>query len=112
MIDPSVPTAATVDLKLTQVPWDQVMDVVLKTGQLTYQIDGPVVRVLTREARTKELEDEAQQKTRERGRRPTSRRVHRKLNYAHGRGREEAARRRALLVRRAARSTSTSARTC
>jgi type IV pilus assembly protein PilQ len=62
VIDPSVPSTSTVDLKLTQVPWDQVMDVVLRTSQLTYDLQGPVLRVLTREARTRELEDEARQK--------------------------------------------------
>jgi type IV pilus assembly protein PilQ len=62
VIDPSVPLNAPVDLKLTQVPWDQVLDVILKTTSLTYQVDGPVVRVMTRDARTKELEDEARQK--------------------------------------------------
>jgi len=62
VIDPSVPTGATVDLKLSQVPWDQVMDVVLKSSQLTYELDGPVLRVLTRDARTKELQAEADQK--------------------------------------------------
>src|SRR5262245_2551774 len=59
VIDPSVPVNAVVDLKLTQVPWDQVLDIVLKSAQLTYLIDGPVVRVLTREARNRELKDEA-----------------------------------------------------
>jgi len=62
VIDPSVPTAATVDLKLVQVPWDQVMDVILSTSQLTYELQGSVVRVLTREARTAELENEAREK--------------------------------------------------
>lgn len=62
VIDPSVPTNASVDLKLAQVPWDQVMDVVLKSSQLTYQIEGPVLRVLTRDARTRELQAEADQK--------------------------------------------------
>jgi type IV pilus assembly protein PilQ len=62
VIDPSVPTNATVDLKLTQVPWDQVMDVVLKSSQLTYELEGPVLRVLTREARTRELTAEAEEK--------------------------------------------------
>jgi type IV pilus assembly protein PilQ len=61
-IDPSVPVAGVVDLKLTQVPWDQVFDVVMQMNQLTNVIDGMVVRVLTREARTKELEDEARQR--------------------------------------------------
>jgi len=62
VIDPSVPNASTVDLKLTQVPWDQVMDVILKSSQLTYQLEGSVLRVLTREARTKELQEEVSQK--------------------------------------------------
>jgi type IV pilus assembly protein PilQ len=62
VLDPSVPLNATVDLKLTQVPWDQVMDVVLRTSALTYELQGPVLRVLTREALTLELQAEAQQK--------------------------------------------------
>ncbi len=62
VIDPSVPLNAAVDLKLTQVPWDQVMDVVLKTSGLTYELQGPVLRVLTREALTAELQAQAQQK--------------------------------------------------
>ncbi len=62
VIDPSVPGNATVDLKLNQVPWDQVMDVVMKSSQLTYELQGPVLRVLTRDARTKELQAEADQK--------------------------------------------------
>jgi type IV pilus assembly protein PilQ len=62
VIDPGVPLNAVVDLKLTQVPWDQVMDVVLKSAQLTYEIDGPIVRVLTREARGRELKEDAEQR--------------------------------------------------
>ena len=62
VIDPSVPSGSTVDLTLTQVPWDQVMDVVLRSSQLTYQVEGPVVRVLTRKALTDELNAEADQK--------------------------------------------------
>lgn len=62
VIDSSVPNAASIDLKLVQVPWDQVMAVVLRSSQLTYTLDGTVLRVLTREARTKELSDEALQK--------------------------------------------------
>ena len=54
VIDPSVPPVALVDLRLTQVPWDQVMDVVLRSAQLTYEVEGPVVRVLTRDALTHE----------------------------------------------------------
>jgi type IV pilus assembly protein PilQ len=62
VIDPSVPPVATVDLRLTQVPWDQVMDVVLKSSQLTYEVDGPVIRVLSREAATREKQLEVDQK--------------------------------------------------
>src|SRR3989304_6045482 len=62
VIDPTVPAAATVDLRLTQVPWDQVMDVVLRSAQLTYEVEGPVVRVLTRDALTKEKQAGADQK--------------------------------------------------
>jgi type IV pilus assembly protein PilQ len=62
VFDPSVPVAAVVDLKLTQVPWDQVMDIVLKSAQLTYLVDGPVVRVLSREARHREVAEETAQK--------------------------------------------------
>ncbi len=62
VIDPSVPNAATVDLRLTQVPWNQVMDTVLRSQQLTYELDGNVLRVLTREAQTKEFTDQATQK--------------------------------------------------
>jgi type IV pilus assembly protein PilQ len=61
VLDPTVPTAATVDLRLTQVPWDQVMDVVLKSSQLTYELDGPVLRVLTRDALTKEKQAQVDQ---------------------------------------------------
>src|SRR5580765_660161 len=39
VVDPSVPPVAPVDLKLTQVPWDQVMDVVLRSAGLTYEVD-------------------------------------------------------------------------
>jgi len=62
VIDPSVPSTAVVDMKLTQVPWDQVLDIILRSSGLTVQLDGTVVRVLSREARTKELDDEAKQR--------------------------------------------------
>jgi type IV pilus assembly protein PilQ len=81
VIDPSVPTNASVDLKLTQVPWDQVMDVVLKSGQLTYELDGPVLRVLTRDARTKELQAEADEKKASQ-QAPDLVSMRRKLNYS------------------------------
>lgn len=66
VLDPSVPTNATVDLRLAQVPWDQVMDVVLKSSQLTYELEGPLLRVLTRDALTREKQAEVDQKKAER----------------------------------------------
>jgi type IV pilus assembly protein PilQ len=60
VIDPTVPADANVDLKLTQVPWDQVFETVLRTGQLSYELDGPVVRVLS--AAAMQREDDARQK--------------------------------------------------
>ena len=54
VIDPTVPVDTAVDLKLTQVPWNQVMDVVLRTGQLTSELDGSVLRVMTLKAFTDE----------------------------------------------------------
>ena len=62
VIDPSVPPSAVVDIRLTQVPWDQVLDILLRSGGLSVEMDGTVVRVLTREARMKELDDEARQR--------------------------------------------------
>jgi len=60
VLDPSVPLDATVDVRLTQVPWDQVMDVVLRTGKLTYELQGSVLRVMTQEALTRERQEAAQ----------------------------------------------------
>jgi type IV pilus assembly protein PilQ len=81
VIDPSVPTVATVDLRLTQVPWDQVMDVILRSSQLTYETEGPVIRVLTRDALTREKQAEADQNraTRQAGNLET---VRIRLNYS------------------------------
>jgi type IV pilus assembly protein PilQ len=63
VLDPSVPPAAVVDVKLMQVPWDQVLDVVMRANQLTCLAEGSVIRVLTRDAMTRELEQEAKQRT-------------------------------------------------
>lgn len=54
VVDPSVPSEATVDLKLARVPWYQVMDVVLRSGKLAHELDGPVLRVLSLDAQTAE----------------------------------------------------------
>ena len=80
VLDPGIPPTATVDLKLTQVPWDQVWDLVLRASQLTCVAEGTVVRVLTREARARELDQEAvQRRTAE----PVEmEKLHVRLNYA------------------------------
>ncbi len=62
VLDPSLPENGNVDVKLTQVPWDQVLDVVLRASQLTCVSEGTVLRVLTRTARTRELDEDARQR--------------------------------------------------
>ena len=62
VLDPSLPDNGKVDVKLTQVPWDQVLDVVLRASQLTCVPEGSVLRVLTRAARTRELDEDAKQR--------------------------------------------------
>ena len=52
VIDPDV--QGTVDIKLTDVPWDQALDVILRGNQLDYTVDGTIVRI----SRIKTLEDE------------------------------------------------------
>jgi len=44
VIDPSV--TGTVDIKLTRVPWDQALEVILTTSKLGYIVDGTVVRIV------------------------------------------------------------------
>ena len=43
VIDPSV--QGEVNVALTQVPWDQAFDIILRTNQLDYEVDGTVVRI-------------------------------------------------------------------
>ena len=52
VIDPDV--QGTVDIMLTDVPWDQALDVILRGNQLDYTVDGTIVRI----AQIKTLEDE------------------------------------------------------
>jgi type IV pilus assembly protein PilQ len=44
VIDPAVD--GTVDIKLTRVPWDQALDVILKTSKLGYIVEGTVIRIV------------------------------------------------------------------
>ena len=43
VIDPNVKDAATI--KMTKVPWDQVLDVVCKMHDLRYTVDGNVIHI-------------------------------------------------------------------
>jgi len=57
VVDPSVPTNSKVDLTLTQVPWDEIFDIVCRTNQLKWEVGGNVVRVLSADVAQKELEN-------------------------------------------------------
>ena len=43
VIDPDV--QGTVDIVLTEVPWDQALEVILRGNQLDYTVDGTIVRI-------------------------------------------------------------------
>ncbi|MBW8869035.1 MAG: secretin and TonB N-terminal domain-containing protein, partial [Acidobacteria bacterium] len=43
VIDPAV--KGTVDIKLTAVPWDQALDIILKGAKLGYVVEGTVIRI-------------------------------------------------------------------
>lgn len=58
IIDPSVPTTP-VDILLNNLPWDQALEIVLKSYQLGFEAEGTVIRI----APLKILEDEQRQRT-------------------------------------------------
>ncbi|MCA1559610.1 MAG: type IV pilus secretin PilQ [Acidobacteria bacterium] len=58
IIDPDV--QGTVDLVLTQVPWDQALDVILRGLQLDYTVDGTIVRIARIDTLKKEQESRQQ----------------------------------------------------
>ena len=41
VIDPAV--QGTVDVMLTDVPWDQALDIILRSNKLGYMLDGTIV---------------------------------------------------------------------
>jgi type IV pilus secretin PilQ/predicted competence protein len=43
VIDPAV--QGTVDIVLTEVPWDQALEIILRGNQLGYAVDGSIVRI-------------------------------------------------------------------
>ena len=57
VIDPDV--QGTVDIKLTDVPWDQALDIILRGNQLDYSVDGTIVRIS--KIRTLEEENKTRQ---------------------------------------------------
>jgi type IV pilus assembly protein PilQ len=52
IIDPDV--QGTVDIVLTDVPWDQALEVILRGNQLDYTVDGTIVRIARIETLRKE----------------------------------------------------------
>jgi type IV pilus assembly protein PilQ len=58
IIDPSVPSTP-VDILLRDLPWDQAMEVVLRSYQLGYEAEGTIIRI----APLKVLEDEQRQRS-------------------------------------------------
>ncbi len=57
VIDPSV--QGVVNVALTQVPWDQAFDVILRANGLDYEIEGTVVRIASVERLRQEAEARA-----------------------------------------------------
>jgi type IV pilus assembly protein PilQ len=58
IIDPAVP-ATPVDILLRDIPWDQALEIILRTHQLGYEVEGTVIRI----APLKVLEDEQRQRS-------------------------------------------------
>jgi type IV pilus assembly protein PilQ len=58
VIDPAVPSTP-VDILLKDLPWDQALEVILKTHQLGFEAEGTVIRI----APLKVLEDEQRQQS-------------------------------------------------
>ena len=56
VIDPSVPTA-TVDVSLREVPWDQALEVILRSNRLGYVVEDNVVRIARLEDLAREEDD-------------------------------------------------------
>ena len=57
VIDPSVQGEVNVDL--TDVPWDQAFDIILRTNGLAYEVDGTVVRITSVQRLQQEAEAQA-----------------------------------------------------
>ena len=44
IIDPSI--QGTVDVSLRDVPWDQALDIILRSNKLGYSVEGNIVRIV------------------------------------------------------------------
>ncbi len=58
VIDPDV--QGTVDIVLTDVPWDQALEVILRGNQLDYTVDGTIVRIAKVDTLQKEQDSRVQ----------------------------------------------------
>ena len=56
VIDPTI--NGTVDVTLKEVPWDQALDIILKSNKLGYSVDGTIVRVVPLTVLALETEDQ------------------------------------------------------
>lgn len=56
VVDPNV--KGTTTIVLTDVPWDQALDIVLHNGDLDKQLDGNVLRIATKETLRKEADEQ------------------------------------------------------
>ena len=59
VVDPDVD--GEVDVRLTDVPWDQALDIILRTNQLEYRVDDTVIRIAPRAVLIKEEADRRQE---------------------------------------------------
>jgi type IV pilus assembly protein PilQ len=80
VIDPAVPTA-TVDISLREVPWDQALDVILRSNRLGYVVEDNVVRISRIEDLAKE-EDERRKLIEAQAKGTTLKVLTRALSYA------------------------------
>ncbi len=55
VVDPEV--TGKITIKVTQVPWDQVLDLVIRTNKLGVEQRGGVIRIATRDKLASELEE-------------------------------------------------------
>jgi len=80
VIDPAV--RGTVTLVMSDVPWDQAFSVVVKNNGLVSELEGNVLRVMTRETARRELEAQKQLAQAMQAAVPLQTRIYR-LSYGH-----------------------------